>query len=135
MRQCIKRATRVVPCHRLVIASLVLLGIASSTLGLVGKTEAVSSNSTIPLSGSWRGSLSSNMNDGEAEIAWTIFQSGPNVSGRFVCTGGTVKCHSISGAVAGTVIDTIFDARILYTDVHLCGLTGTISGTTIQGEY
>src|SRR5438094_2323613 len=119
MRQCIKRATRVVPCHRLVIASLVLLGIASSTLGLVGKTEAVSSNSTIPLSGSWRGSLSSNMNDGEAEIAWTIFQSGPNVSGRFVGTGGTVNCYSVIGAVAGTVIHDILDGRAIYTDSDL----------------
>lgn len=130
-----KRATRVVLCHRLVIASLVLLGTLSSVLGLESKALAVSADSTIPLSGSWRGSLSSNMKHGYAEIAWTIFQSGPNVSGRFVCTGGTVKCHSVSGAVTGTVRDTIFDARMLYTDAHLCGLTGTISGTTIQGEY
>ena len=117
------------------IASLAMLGMISSPFGLDGKVLAVSSGSTIPLSGSWKGSLSSNMKDGEAEIAWTIFQSGPNVSGRFVCTGGTVKCHSVSGAVAGTVIDTIFDARMLYTDGHLCGLVGTISGTTIQGDY
>jgi hypothetical protein len=135
MKQCMKRAIRVVLCHWLVIASLVLLGMLPSVLGLESKAIAVSSGSTIPLSGTWKGSLSSRLKDGYAEISWTIFQSGPNVSGRFVCTGGTLKCHTVDGAVAGTVIDTIFDARMLYTDGHLCGLTGTISGTTIQGEY
>ena len=135
MGQCMKRATRVVLCHRLVIVSLVLLGMLPSVFGLESNAIAVSSGSTIPLSGSWRGSLSSNIKHGEARIAWTIFQSGPNVSGRFVCTGGTLKYHTVSGAVAGTVIDTVFAARMLYTDGHLCGRTGTISGTTIQGEY
>ena len=117
------------------IASLAMVGLISSALGLDSKAHAVSSDSTVPLSGTWKGYFSSKMKDGSAEITWTIFQSGPNVSGRFVCTGGTLKCHTVGGAVAGTVIDTIFDARILYTDGHLCGLAGTISGTTIQGEY
>ena len=128
-----KRAARVVLCHRLIIASLMLLSLASSPLGLVGKASA--GPSTIPLSGIWKGSLSSKMKDGYADIAWTIFQSGPNVSGRFVCTGGTLKCNTVSGAIAGTAIDTIFDARMLYTNGHLCGLAGTISGTTMQGDY
>jgi hypothetical protein len=128
-----KPDTRAVLCHGLVIA--ILLALIGLSIGLAGKAAALSSGSTIPLSGTWKGSLSSNMKDGEAQIAWTIFQSGPNVSGRFVCTGGTVKCHTVSGAIAGTVIDTIFDARMLYTDGHLCGLAGTVSGTTIKGEY
>jgi hypothetical protein len=129
-----KRATRIGVCHGLVIASVVLLGILLSPVGLQSKAIGVSSGATIPLSGTWKGSLSSKMKDGYAEIAWTLFQSGPNVSGRFVCTGGTLKCHTVSGAVTGT-IDTVLDARMLYTDGHLCGLTGTILGTTIQGEY
>jgi hypothetical protein len=65
-------------------------------------TLPVSSGSTVPLAGTWKGTMSSKMKDEYAEIVWTIFQSGPNVSGRFVCTGGTLKCHTVGGAVAGT---------------------------------
>jgi hypothetical protein len=129
-----KRATRILLRRRLVIGTLMLLSLVSFLGGFAGN-QAMSSGQTPSLSGTWRGSLSSNMKDGEAEIAWTIFQSGSNVSGRFVCTGGTLRCHTAGGAIAGTVIDTVFNARILYTDGHLCGLVGTISGTTIQGEY
>jgi hypothetical protein len=118
---------------RQVLMIAILLGLVGSSIGLAGKAGAGSS--PVSLSGTWKGSLSSKIKDGYAEITWTLFQSGSNVSGRFVCTGGTVKCHGVVGAVAGTVIDTIFDARMLYTDGHLCGLTGTISATTIQGEY
>jgi hypothetical protein len=128
-------ASLIVQCHRLIIGMVVLFGIVASSGGLESKALVVSSGSTVPLSGTWKGSLSSTMKDGYAEITLMIFQSGPDVSGRLVCTGGTLKCHTVSGAVAGIVMDTIFDARILYTDGHLCGLAGTISGTTIQGEY
>jgi hypothetical protein len=119
------------------IASLAVVGFTSAW-GLDSNPHAVSamsSDSTVPLAGTWKGSLSSSMKDSYAEITWTILQSGPNVAGRFVCTGGTLKCHTVGGAITGTVIDTVFNARILYTDGHLCGLVGTISGTTIQGEY
>jgi hypothetical protein len=120
------------------ITSLAMVGLITSAWGLDSNphaVSAVSSDSTVPLAGTWKGSLSSSMKDSYAEITWTILQSGPNVSGRFVCTGGTLRCHTVGGAIAGTVIDTVFNARILYTDGHLCGLVGTISGTTIQGEY
>jgi Spy/CpxP family protein refolding chaperone len=87
------------------------------------------------VSGTWQGALSSQMKDGEADISWTIYQSGQEVSGRFVCSGGTLKCSTAGGAITGTLAGGTFTGRMIYTDSHLCGLVGRLSGTSMQGEY
>lgn len=87
------------------------------------------------VSGTWQGTLSSRMKDGEANISWTVFQSGPEVSGRFVCSGGTLKCSTAGGALTGTLVGNTFTGRMVYTDSHLCGLVGRLSSTRMQGEY
>jgi len=86
-------------------------------------------------SGTWQGALSSQMKDGEANISWTIYQSGSEVSGRFVCSGGTLKCNTVGGAITGTLLGNEFTGEVVYTDSHLCGLVGKLAGTTMGGEY
>ena len=86
------------------------------------------------ISGTWNGALSSRMKDGEAYISWTVFQFGPEVSGRFVCSGGTLKCSTAGGAITGTLTGGTFTGRMVYTNSHLCGLVGRLSGTTVGGE-
>lgn len=87
------------------------------------------------VSGPWQGALSSRMKDGEANISWTLYQSGPEVTGRFVCSGGTLKCQTVGGAISGTLIGDAFTGRMVYADGHLCGLAGTFTGLTLHGEY
>ncbi len=87
------------------------------------------------VSGTWKGVLSSAMKDGYLAITWTVFQNANQLSGRFVCDGGTMKCPDVSGTVNGTVTEGVFNARIMYLNSHLCGLVGTLFRTMIRGEY
>jgi hypothetical protein len=52
-----------------------------------------------------------------------------------IARGGARACHSPGASFNGSVDGRRITARVSYPDGHLCGLTGTLDGTTMSGQY
>ena len=87
------------------------------------------------ITGNWKGTLSSTAWQTAADIQLVLYQSDQELRGRLYCEGGTKACHSPGASFKGSMDGRRITARVSYPDGHLCGLTGTLDGTTMRGEY
>lgn len=87
------------------------------------------------MTGNWKGTFSSAESKTAADIEIVMYQTGQQLRGQLYCQGGTKACRAPGANFIGTVEADHVTARVRYPDGHLCGLTGKIHETNINGVY
>lgn len=100
--------------------------------------------SQVDLTGVWKGTAVSAVNNGSQNVTFTLVQEGPDpavpdsassITGQYVCEPGTISCLHPTGIISGASANQTFGGGIIFPNGHSCGFNGTPSETVLNGEY
>ena len=91
------------------------------------------------MAGTWKGTASSNVANGNNNITLVLLQTGVEVSGSYTCATGTAACARPVGNFSAHVSRSTLTGGVVFVDVvpkgPSCSLHGTFTETTLSAQY